>query len=79
MDENGLEDEPVASQTSRGKTRDLVAFWIFGLCNNYGYVVMLTAAIDIINSDGVSQIGAHNIKALTFLISVNLQFGRVFI
>jgi battenin len=34
----------------RNKWRDLVAFWIFGLCNNYGYVVMLTAAEDIINS-----------------------------
>lgn len=34
--------------------RDLVAFWIFGLCNNYGYVVMLTAAIDILNTNGVS-------------------------
>lgn len=28
--------------------RNLVAFWILGLCNNYGYVVMLTAANDII-------------------------------
>lgn len=29
--------------------RDLVAYWILGLCNNYGYVVMLTAAHDIIS------------------------------
>lgn len=28
--------------------RDLTAYWIFGLCNNYGYVVMLSAAHDII-------------------------------
>lgn len=28
--------------------RDLVAFWILGMCNNYGYVVMLSAAHDII-------------------------------
>lgn len=28
--------------------RDLAAYWIFGLCNNFGYVVMLTAAHDII-------------------------------
>lgn len=39
---------------NRGKIKDLVAFWIFGLCNNYGYVVMLTAAEDIINSKIVS-------------------------
>lgn len=28
--------------------RDLTAYWIIGLCNNYGYVVMLSAAHDII-------------------------------
>lgn len=27
---------------------DLLAFWILGLCNNYGFVVMLCAAHDII-------------------------------
>ncbi len=25
-----------------------VAYWILGLCNNYGYVVMLSAAHDIL-------------------------------
>ncbi|XP_060537468.1 battenin [Cylas formicarius] len=36
---------------TRGRSdrmRTLIAFWILGLCNNYGYVVMLTAANDII-------------------------------
>lgn len=28
--------------------RDLVAYWFLGLCNNYGYVVMLSAAHDIL-------------------------------
>lgn len=32
--------------------RDLTAFWLLGLCNNYGYVVMLSAAHDIIGSFG---------------------------
>lgn len=32
-----------------GLWRDLVAFWICGLCNNFGYIVMLTAAHDIIS------------------------------
>lgn len=31
-----------------GRWRDLAAYWIIGLCNNYGYVVMLSAAHDII-------------------------------
>ncbi|KAB0801466.1 hypothetical protein PPYR_05821 [Photinus pyralis] len=29
--------------------RSLVAYWILGLCNNYGYVVMLSAANDILH------------------------------
>lgn len=37
------------STTDKQKVwRDLVAYWILGLCNNYGYVVMLSAAHDII-------------------------------
>ncbi|BES90926.1 CLN3 protein [Nesidiocoris tenuis] len=28
--------------------RSILAFWMLGLCNNYGYVVMLSAAADII-------------------------------
>lgn len=40
-----------------GRWRDLLAYWILGLCNNFGYVVMLSAAHDIIgriNKDDVS-------------------------
>ncbi|TKR93073.1 hypothetical protein L596_007601 [Steinernema carpocapsae] len=29
--------------------RNLVAFWLFGLCNNYAYVIMLSAAEDIMD------------------------------
>ncbi|XP_013117722.1 battenin [Stomoxys calcitrans] len=32
----------------KGLWRDLTSYWILGLCNNYGYVVMLSAAHDII-------------------------------
>lgn len=32
--------------------RDYVAYWMLGLCNNYGYVVMLSAAHDIIGRFG---------------------------
>lgn len=35
-----------------GRWRDLTAYWILGLCNNYGYVVMLSAAHDIIGNIG---------------------------
>lgn len=40
------------------KWRNILSFWILGLCNNYGFVVMLSAAYDIIkrfNGISVSQ------------------------
>ncbi|XP_043282926.1 battenin [Venturia canescens] len=30
--------------------RNIIAFWLLGLCNNYGYVVMLSAAHDILEA-----------------------------
>lgn len=33
---------------SNYKWRNLIAFYLLGLCNGYGYVVMLSAANDII-------------------------------
>ncbi|EAT38159.1 AAEL009909-PB [Aedes aegypti] len=46
-DERSLNDDDQRPR-DRGLWRDLVAYWILGLCNNYGYVVMLTAAHDIL-------------------------------
>lgn len=40
--------------------RNLVAYWILGLCNNYGYVVMLTAANDIL----AEQTGEQSVSLL---------------
>ncbi|XP_066997902.2 battenin isoform X2 [Anabrus simplex] len=31
--------------------RNLIAFWLLGLCNNYGYVVMLSAAHDVLSTE----------------------------
>lgn len=42
---NALDEEAIVKKT---RWRNLVAFWILGLCNNYGYVVMLSAAHDIL-------------------------------
>lgn len=56
------QDEDVVETTAKvkdkGLWRDLVAYWFFGLCNNFGYVVMLTAAHEIlgdISGDNVSK------------------------
>lgn len=37
------------------KWRNILSFWMLGLCNNYGFVVMLSAAYDIIKRfNGIS-------------------------
>lgn len=41
------EDEPVVLQP-REPLRNCIAFWLLGLCNNFGYVIMLSAAFDIL-------------------------------
>ena len=33
------------------KPRNLIAYWLLGLCNNYAYVIMLSAAHDILSDD----------------------------
>lgn len=52
--EDGALSNPIREVRIPTNKRDLISFWIFGLCNNFGYVVMLTAAMDIINSNDVS-------------------------
>lgn len=59
---------PREVRSRRANKRDLISFWIFGLCNNYGYVVMLTAAIDIINHDNVRLNLGLNIRNYLSLI-----------
>ncbi|XP_065362169.1 battenin-like [Calliphora vicina] len=43
--------------------RDLTAFWILGLCNNYGYNVMLSAAHDIIGQFHEEHISLHSVNS----------------
>lgn len=41
------------------KWRNTLGFWFLGMCNNYGYVVMLSAAIDIINRFHRSMVSSN--------------------
>lgn len=43
-----IKDVERNDEKKESKVRNLVAFWLLGLCNNYGYVVMLSAAHDIL-------------------------------
>lgn len=46
---NTSSQPPAAAVHDIHKWRNTLSFWVLGMCNNYGYVVMLSAAIDIIN------------------------------
>ncbi|XP_044257621.1 battenin isoform X2 [Tribolium madens] len=49
-------DVILQDRRKRKPWRALISYWILGLCNNYGYVVMLTAASDIIGeSEGTKS------------------------
>jgi hypothetical protein len=48
---NSSELTPLKSHGKSRNYRNLVAFWILGLCNNFGYVVMLSAAHDILSEN----------------------------
>ncbi|PIO60856.1 CLN3 protein [Teladorsagia circumcincta] len=37
------------SSTTTTDVRNMISFWIFGMCNNFGFSVMLSAAQDILN------------------------------
>jgi hypothetical protein len=51
-EEDNLDDVDVTN--TRGRVRDLVGFFICGLLNNFGYVVMLSAALDLLKSENLS-------------------------
>lgn len=46
------------NMSRRDNQRNLAAFWILGLCNNFAYVVMLSAAKDILGR--ADNNGTHN-------------------
>ncbi|CAM4828140.1 unnamed protein product, partial [Rotaria magnacalcarata] len=62
-----MNSAPIASVRSRAERRkwliEFVGFWLLGLCNNFGYVVMLSAAHDILKQEGndsTTQPVSHN-------------------
>lgn len=77
---------PTEVSTDKAHWRDLVAYWILGLCNNFGYVVMLTAAHDILaelEDKDDKKVGRRfaNIYLLFlhFIINLNKEFASVLI
>lgn len=58
--------------------RNILSFWVLGLCNNYGFVVMLSAAYDIIKRfDSVSvriMLGLRATQCVDILTNTNYIF-----
>ena len=72
-----LETEPKVDRFT--KWRNIIGFWILGLCNNFPYVIMLSAAFDIIqqleNGGGGSSPNSTNRSNQT-IGSCDLQFNE---
>ncbi|GFR62223.1 battenin [Elysia marginata] len=50
-----------SEQEKKAMRRNLASFWIFGLTNNFAYVVMLSAAHDILHEEQGSHVPPSNI------------------
>lgn len=50
VQDNQYNENPTAQNCDENdhNKRNLTCFWVIGLCNNYGWIVMLSAAFDII-------------------------------
>lgn len=79
--EDDPENEEIAGDKSslliknQKNIRNLIGFWLLGLCNNFGYVVMLSAAHDILAVNGTDQAAATNSSTSELTQSSNLSDG----
>lgn len=61
----GCDDTQYVISPPKKEIRNLVGFWILGLCNNYAYVIMISAAFDLLkdnpdDDDGDSDLYNQN-------------------
>ncbi|XP_058971129.2 battenin [Pocillopora verrucosa] len=64
------------SRSREGKSkRNLIGFWLLGLCNNFGYVVMLSAAHDILHQEKTSGQGNQTSNSASLTLDVTESFN----
>jgi len=51
----------------KSKILTLISFWILGLCNNFGYVVMLSSAHDILKSKS-TELNSNEVSKINIII-----------
>lgn len=68
-----IEEKKQRRQNTITKWRIIVGFWILGLTNNFGYVVILTAAMDIIKktTQGQARARAEELVRSTYIRDCN--------
>ncbi|XP_029491166.1 battenin isoform X3 [Oncorhynchus nerka] len=70
---NADPDMPSDSEGRSSRWRNWTGFWLLGLCNNFAYVVMLSAAHDILN-----QQGSHNSTSPTpSTVALDVEDGKI--
>lgn len=52
----------MADTEVKSKMLTLASFWILGLCNNFGYVVMLSSAHDILKSKSTHSSESNKVR-----------------
>lgn len=69
-------DIPSGSRSREGKSRrNLIGFWLLGLCNNFGYVVMLSAAHDILHEEKTSDQGNQTSNNASLTLDISGSFN----
>lgn len=69
-------DIPSGSRSREGKSRrNLIGFWLLGLCNNFGYVVMLSAAHDILHEEKNSDQGNQTSNNASLTLDISGSFN----
>lgn len=70
---NADPDMPSDSEGRSSRWRNWTGFWLLGLCNNFAYVVMLSAAHDILK-----QQGSHNSTSPTpSTVALDVEGGKI--
>lgn len=69
-------DIPSGSRSREAKSRrNLIGFWLLGLCNNFGYVVMLSAAHDILHEEKNSDQGNQTSNNASLTLDISGSFN----
>lgn len=72
-----MEAEAQPGKTA-ARSRVRASFWMLGLCNNYGYVVMISAAYDILDKNfGLAEVMTRVTRACESVIQIMVGWKAV--